>query len=271
MVGAASIIGDQSDTSYSSSGDSFYLQIQAKSAKNNTKKNNPQHLVTNIEYKLKPHRRRTKFLRTKIDTCSNVNLMPISVYKLLYKDQDCTKLKPSTKAAVKTYTTEKIKIVGSCKMFVVHPDTRFLHEVTFQVTSHESSVIVSCATSLELSLIHSHTYLDAVPEEGSLICSKADMPNQKRNKSCQAESIKGSVKPKKDMQSEKPAINSRNKIPRYLDKNCQADKNSVMQSVTKEENTDVWLPKPARLCRDKTCQPTRCYRNMSPRRPIQSK
>ena len=184
MVGTASVIGDQSDASYSSSEDSFCLQIQAKPAKDNTKKNNPKHLVTNIEYKLKPHRRRTKFLRTKIDTCSIVNLIPISVYKLLYKDQDCTKLEPSTKAAVKTYTTEKIKIVGSCKMFVVHLDTRLLHEVTFQVTNHESSVIVSCATSLELSLIHPHTNLDAVPEEGSLICSKTDMPKKKINKNC---------------------------------------------------------------------------------------
>ena len=206
MVGTASVIGDQSDASYSSSEDSFCLQIQAKSAKDNTEKNNPQHLVTNIEYKLRPHRRRTKFLRAKIDTCSNVNLIPISVYKLLYKDQDCTKLEPSTKAAVKTYTTEKIKIVGSCKMFVVHPDTRVLHEVTFHVTSHEGSVIVSCATSLELSLIHPHINLDELPEEGSLIYSKADMPKQKRNK------------------------------------NCQEDKNDVRWSVTKEEYTDVQLP-----------------------------
>ena len=154
MVGTASVIGYQSDASYSSSDGSFCLQIQPMSAKEITKKNKPQHLVTNIEYKLKPHRKRTKFLRAKIDTCSNVNLIPISVYKLIYKDKDCTKLEPSTKAAVKTYTTEKIKIVGSCKMFIVCLDTRLLHEVTFQVTSHEGSVIVSCATSLQLSLIH---------------------------------------------------------------------------------------------------------------------
>ena len=106
MVGTASAIGDQSDASYSSSEDSFCLQMQAKSAKENTKKNKPQHLVTNIEYKLKLHRRRNKFLRAKIDTCSNVNLIPISVYKLLYKDQDCAKLEPSNKAAVKTYHRE---------------------------------------------------------------------------------------------------------------------------------------------------------------------
>ena len=85
MVGMASAIGDQSDASYSSSDDLFCLQMQAKYTKENTKKNKPQHLVTNIEYKLKPQRRRTKFLRTKIDTCSNINLIPISVYKLIYK------------------------------------------------------------------------------------------------------------------------------------------------------------------------------------------
>ena len=198
--------------------------MQAKPAKDNPKSNKPQHLATNIEYKLKPHRRRTKFLRAKIDICSNVNLIPISVYKLIYKDQDCTKLEPSNKAAVKTYTTEKIMIVGSCKTFVVHPDTKLLHEVTFQVTSHEGSVIVSCATSIELGLIHPHSNLDEVQEEGSLTYSIADMPKKQKNKNCQAESIRGSVKPRKDIQSEKPAINSRNKKPMYCDKNCQGIK-----------------------------------------------
>ena len=40
MVGTASAIGDQSDASYSSSEDSFCLQMQAKSAKDNIKKTN---------------------------------------------------------------------------------------------------------------------------------------------------------------------------------------------------------------------------------------
>ena len=78
MVGTASTIDDQSYASYSSREDSFCLQIKAKSTKEQSKRNKPQHLATNIEYKLKPHRRRTKFLRAKIDTCFNVNLLPIS-------------------------------------------------------------------------------------------------------------------------------------------------------------------------------------------------
>ena len=112
-----------------------------------------------------------------------------------------------------------------------------------------------------------------MPEEGSLIYSKADMPKKKKNKNCQAESNKGSAKPKKDMQPETPAIHSRNKKLMYSDKNCEETKKpkkpkSVMQSVTKEENTeDVQLPKPEGLCRDKNCQSTRCYKHISSRRP----
>ena len=48
IVGTTSAIGDQSDASYSSNEDSFCLQMQTMSAKDNTKKNKSQHLVTNI-------------------------------------------------------------------------------------------------------------------------------------------------------------------------------------------------------------------------------
>ena len=91
-VGRASAVCGQSDASLSSSEDSFCLQMQVKYAQEKTKMKAPEHLVANIESKLKPHRRRTKFLRATIGTCSNVNVMAVSVYKLIYKDPDCTKL-----------------------------------------------------------------------------------------------------------------------------------------------------------------------------------
>ena len=248
--------------------------MQVKPTKENTKMNKPQHLVTNIEYKLKPHRRTTKFLRDKIDTCSNVNLIPVSVYKLIYKDKDCPKLEPSNKAAVKTYTTEKIKIVGSCKMFIFHPDTKLLQKLTFQVTSHEGSFILSCATSIELGLINVNSNLDEVPKEGSLIYSIADMPKKQKNKNFQAKNVnRWPVKLQVDMQLQKHIpLHKKSKLLCY-GKNCQEIRRpkkakSVMRSVTKEENTDVRLPKPARLCSDKNCQSNRCYKNMSPWRPM---
>ena len=57
---------------------------------------------------------------------------------------------------------------------MVHPDTQCLQEVTFHVTSHEGSVVLSCVTTLELSLIHPHNNLDFIPSSASLISSKAD-------------------------------------------------------------------------------------------------
>ena len=52
--------------------------------------------------------------------------MPASVYKLVSKDPDLKKLAP-----IGTYTTDAVKIVGSCIFYLVHPDTKILHKVTF--------------------------------------------------------------------------------------------------------------------------------------------
>ena len=143
-------------------------------------------------------------------------------------------------------------------MFVVHPDTKLLQEVTFQVASHEGSAIVSCATSIALGLIHTHRNLDEVPEEGSLTYSIADMPKKQKNKNCQAENVNmWPVKSQIDMQLKKNMPLHKEKKYEYDDfksqstkeddKNCQEIRRpkmpeSVMWSVTKEENTDVQLP-----------------------------
>ena len=110
------------------------------------------------------------------------------------------------------------------------------------------------------------------------------------DKNCQT-SVMQPVKPQMDVWSEKPAMKSSSKksiglnknykatmshkkqkkceykdyksqVSRNSDKNCQEIKRprkprNVMCSVT---NTDVWLPKPARLCSDKHCQSARCSR-----------
>ena len=113
---------------------------------------------------------------------------------MLYKDPDCQKLAPSNKSKVKTYNTEKIQIVVSCDLFVSHPEIKCLMEVPFQLTSHEGSVIVSCATSFELGLIHPYIDLDVIPDSSSLIYSKADPPvKQKYKKSAPVSKLIDSV------------------------------------------------------------------------------
>ena len=104
------------------------------------------------------------------------------MYKLIYGDPDCKKLAPSSKE-IGTYTTDKIRITGSYELFVVHPDTSSLKQITFHVTSHEGSVLLSCATTLELSLIQPHNNLEnSIPSSASLISSKADYPKKRSQK-----------------------------------------------------------------------------------------
>ena len=116
-----------------------------------------------------------------MDTCANVNIMTVSIYKLVFQDPDCTKLAPSSKLEIGTYTTNNIKVVGFCILYVVHPDTQCLQEVTFHVTSHEGSVVLSCVTTLALSLTYPHTSLDCLPSSASLISSSADHPMKTRS------------------------------------------------------------------------------------------
>ena len=103
--------------------------------------------------------------------------MPADVYKLVFKYPDLKKLAPST-LEVGTYTTDTVKIVGSCVFYLVHQDSKKLHEITFFVTTHDRSVLLSCTTTLALGLIQPHTRLDYLPPRASLITSSSDHPKK---------------------------------------------------------------------------------------------
>ena len=108
-----SAIGGQSDED-SSSKDSFCLQVKIKQNKADRQKiPRPIHLITNLAYRLKPHHTRNLYLRARLDTCMDVNLMPAIVYKLAFQDPNMKKLNPSS-LEIGTYTTDIVKIVGSC-------------------------------------------------------------------------------------------------------------------------------------------------------------
>ena len=154
------------------------MQLKLQSTQVETQIPAALHLITNFAYKLRPHNK-TQYLRARLDIYSDVNIKPVSVYKLIFKDADCMKLAPISKLEIGTYTTDKNKVIGSCTLCAVHPDTECLEEVTFYVTSHECSVVLSCVTTLELSLIQPHGNLNFIPSSASLISSKADYPRKK--------------------------------------------------------------------------------------------
>ena len=132
----------------------------------------PSHLITNLSYRLEPHHTRNQYLGqvARLDTCVDVNIMPASVYRLVFKDPELKKLFPST-MEIGTYTTDAVKIIRSCIFYLVHPDTKMLQEVTFFATENDESVLLSCTTTLVLGLIQPRTRLDYFPPRASLITS----------------------------------------------------------------------------------------------------
>ena len=107
----------------------------------------------------------------------DVNLIPASVYKLVFQDPNMKKLAPSS-LEIGTYTTGTVKFVGSCVFYLVDPDTKNLMEVTFYVVMNDGSVLLSCKTTLMLGLIQPRRRLDYLPPRASLITSSADHPKK---------------------------------------------------------------------------------------------
>ena len=160
----------------SSSEDSFCLQVRIQK-QHNQKQQIPKltHLITNIAYQLKQYRARNQYLWARIDPGAEINLMPVSVYKLIYHDQDLTKLTPCN-LKIGTYTMDTIKIIGTMTIYLLHPNSKKLVETIFYIASNKGSVLLSCNTSLSLGLIHSRTKLDFLPPRVRLITSKIDHP-----------------------------------------------------------------------------------------------
>ena len=116
---------------------------------------------------------RNLYLRARLDTCADVNLMLASMYQLVFSDQNMKKFVPS-RLQVGTYMTDTVKIVGSCTFHLVHPDTKRLLETTFYMAMNDGSVLLSCKTTLLLGLIQPRSRLDYLPPRASLITSSAD-------------------------------------------------------------------------------------------------
>ena len=95
-----------------------------------------------------------------------------------YSNEHQHQVQPYSKLEIGKYTTDTVNLVGSCIFYLVHPDTKHLQEVTFQVASNNGSVLLSCTTMLVLGLIQPNTRLDYLHPRASLITSSADHPKK---------------------------------------------------------------------------------------------
>ena len=76
-----------------SSDNSFCLQLQIKCVQVQSKiDKKPACLITNLPYRLKMHENRNRYLRARLDTCADVNIMTASVYKLVFHGPNLDKL-----------------------------------------------------------------------------------------------------------------------------------------------------------------------------------
>ena len=160
------------------SDDSFVLyQMRAKINMSTTQRRVPKktHLIANLPYRLKQYQTHHKYLRVRLDTCADVNIMPKSVYQMMFNDPEVQQL-AANDISLGVYTDHQVDILGKCNFFMIHPDTKKPHAVTFYVASNEGSVLLSCTTLLALELIQTRPRLDYLPPRAKLITSAADHP-----------------------------------------------------------------------------------------------
>ena len=73
-----------------------------------------------------------------------------------------------------------MKIVGTCKLYLVYLNTKKLVETTFYVATNDGSVLLSCNSTFDLDLIQPRSKLDYFPPKVSLITSTQDHPKKTR-------------------------------------------------------------------------------------------
>ena len=175
---AGSIQAYDSQVESESSDDSFCLQLQIKHVQAQSKIDKKAAcLITNLPYRLKQHENRNLHLRARLDTCADVKIMPASVYKLVFHDPNMENLTPN-KLQIGTYTNDTVKIVGTCKLYLVHPDIKKPVETIFHVAANDGSLLLSCKSTLALDLIQPRSRFDSLPPRVSLITSMQDHPKK---------------------------------------------------------------------------------------------
>ena len=105
-----------------------------------------------------------------------------------------------------TYTTGSVKIVGSCKFDLVHPDTKKLLETTFYVAMNNESMLLSCRTTLVLGLIQPRSRPDYLPPRASLITSSADHPKKTKEVLHTQKKPVATQRKQQDVTAQMPAI-----------------------------------------------------------------
>ena len=160
------------------------------------------------------------------------------------------------------YTDHQVDILGKCNFFMIHPDTKKPHAVTFYVASNEGSVLLSCTTLLALELIQTRPRLDYLPPRAKLITSAADHPARTKKTAHQAKATteestlmhKNRIKMHKNsVNMHKNSVNMRKNSVNIHKNSVKMRKNSVNMdnSATKQDNSPVNMQIEVKMVRRK--------------------
>ena len=232
------------------SDDSFVLyQMRAKINMSTTQRRVPKktHLIANLPYRLKQYQTHHKYLRVRLDTCADVNIMPKSVYQMMFTDPEVQQLAPND-ISLGVYTDHQVDILGKCIFFMIHPDTKKPHAVTFYVASNEGSVLLSCTTLLALELIQTRPRLDYLPPRAKLITSAADHPTRTKKTAHQAKATteESKLMHKNHVKMHKNSINMHKNSVKMRRNSVNMD-----NSATKQDNSPVNMQIEVKMVRRK--------------------
>ena len=99
-------------------------------------------LYANIPYRLQPYHKHNKYLCVQQDTCADVNLMPESVYKLVFNDPQTSKLEKND-IDLTIYTRYSVDLIGKCTFYILSKGTKQPVKVHFYIAKEEGSVLLS--------------------------------------------------------------------------------------------------------------------------------
>ena len=239
------------------SDDSFVLyQMRAQINMSTTQRRVPKktHLIANLPYRLKQYQTHHKYLRVRLDTCADVNIMPKSVYQMMFNDPEVQQLAPND-ISLGVYTDHQVDILGKCNFFMIHPDTKKPHAVTFYVASNEGSVLLSCTTLLALELIQTRPRLDYLPPRAKLITSAADHPamTKKTAHQVKATTEESKLMHKNCVKMHKNGVNMHKNSVKIHKNSINMHKNSVKMdnSATKQDNSQVNMQIEVKMVRRK--------------------
>ena len=126
-----------------------------------------------VEVKFSPYDTNSVYMDAYVDTGADVNLILKNRYVKLHNDDRLRYIMPSD-IKLGVWGDDQIALLGKCNIYLVHPDTKKLVEVTFYVTDKAGSTLLSCAISLKLDLIKLHPGLGVPPPRAKIITSQAD-------------------------------------------------------------------------------------------------